>query len=269
MTITNVGPDVATLANYTDTVPVSTTFVSLTSGGWSCTTPTIGGSGAIGCSTATLTSGEVVTLTLVVQFNPNAPAQTLVSHTAGVGSAAIDLNGANNSSSLSTALLPQADLTPEDKDAPSTFRDMLDGAYPRLRRMAPSKPILVLEFGCTAGNPQTAPEDWAQAALEDLFANRWPRVRGVSWWNEHWEIDDNPANDTTMRVQDTPALAQVFSEKAEGEPDAMPMPIPKPGQRPGPGKKGKAEPESKSRRCNCKKWKNYWHGISQKSYLLS
>jgi hypothetical protein len=53
---------------------------------------------------------------------------------------------------------------------------------------------------------------WAQAALDNLFANRWPRVRGFSWWNEYWQNDDNPAHDTTMRVQDIPALAAVFHD---------------------------------------------------------
>ena len=103
-------------------------------------------------------------------------------------------------------------LTSQDDYPPESLRMEMDSAYEELTALAPGKPIMLLEFGCTAGNPQTAPEDWAQAALDDLFANRWPRVRGFSWWNEHWENDDDPADDTTMRVQDTPALAQVFSD---------------------------------------------------------
>jgi len=41
---------------------------------------------------------------------------------------------------------------------------------------------------------------------------RIPRVIGFSWWNERWENDNNPDNDTTMRVQDNPDLADVFRE---------------------------------------------------------
>jgi hypothetical protein len=104
-------------------------------------------------------------------------------------------------------------LTPQDQDDPSPFREELDDAYPRLRAMAPHKPIMVLEFGCTGGNPRVQPDLWAQAALTDLLGGRWPKVRGFSWWNEHWENDDTPAHDTTMRVQDLPALAQVFHDQ--------------------------------------------------------
>jgi hypothetical protein len=101
-------------------------------------------------------------------------------------------------------------LTPMDNYPPEAFRMEMNSAYPRLAALAPGKPIMLLEFGATAGNPRTAPQDWAQAALDDIFANRWPRLRGFSWWNERWENDNNPAHDTTMRVQDIPELAAVF-----------------------------------------------------------
>lgn len=43
ITVTNGGPDAAANASWTDTLPVGTTFVSLSSvGGWSCTLPEAG-----------------------------------------------------------------------------------------------------------------------------------------------------------------------------------------------------------------------------------
>jgi len=102
--------------------------------------------------------------------------------------------------------------TPMETESES-LRQMMDSAYARLGRLAPSKPVLVLEYGCTAGNSVAKPADWAQAALDDILANRWPRVIGFSWWNERWENDDNPRHNTTMRVQDTVELANVFRRK--------------------------------------------------------
>jgi hypothetical protein len=103
-------------------------------------------------------------------------------------------------------------LTPKDNYDPESLEMEMNAAYPRLAALAPDKPIMLLEFGATAGNPGTVPEDWAQAALDHLLAPRWPRVRGFSWWNERWENDDDPGDGTTMRVQDLPELATVFHD---------------------------------------------------------
>ncbi|MBN1628700.1 MAG: beta-mannanase [Thermoleophilia bacterium] len=94
-----------------------------------------------------------------------------------------------------------------------TFREQMDPCYHRLQRLAPDKPIIVAEFGCTAGSPAVAPEVWGGAALDDILGGRWPRVIGFSWWNERWSNDDDPAHDTNMRVEDTPDLAAAFSAK--------------------------------------------------------
>ena len=98
--------------------------------------------------------------------------------------------------------------TPMETECES-LRQMMDSAYARLDKLA-------LEFGCTAGSPAARPSDWAQAALEDILTNRWPRVIGFSWWNERWENDDDPKHNTTMRVQDTPALTDVFRRELAG-----------------------------------------------------
>jgi len=90
------------------------------------------------------------------------------------------------------------------------FRDMMDSAYARVTALAPGKPVVALEFGCTAGSPAVKPAGWAGRALADLVALRWPRVIGFSWWNERWQNDRNPQHDTTMRVQDIPELATLF-----------------------------------------------------------
>lgn len=101
------------------------------------------------------------------------------------------------------------------EEAAETFRAMMDSGVPRIERLAPSKPLLVAEFGCAAGSSAAKPEEWAAAALDDLLSGRWKSVIGFSWWNERWENDEDRAHDTTMRVQDIPELAKVFRTKLE------------------------------------------------------
>lgn len=65
--ITNGGPDTATNATFVQSVPAGTTFQSFSApAGWSCTTPAVGGTGAINCSKASMLSGENGAFTLVV-----------------------------------------------------------------------------------------------------------------------------------------------------------------------------------------------------------
>ena len=44
---------------------------------------------------------------------------------------------------------------------------------------------------------------------------------GFSWWNERWENDNKPAHDTNMRVQDNPALADVFQTLVGANPNVL------------------------------------------------
>lgn len=99
-------------------------------------------------------------------------------------------------------------LTPMDDW--SNFRADMDLIYPRLVRLSPEKSLALLEFGTTSGNKRGNQAVWADNALADIVAGRWPRLVAFSWWNETWENDDIPRHNTDMRVQANPALAQVF-----------------------------------------------------------
>jgi hypothetical protein len=120
--------------------------------------------------------------------------------------------------------------TPKEKwNAP--FREMMDLWHLRSKTLAPDKPVIVAEFGVTAGNALVDPAAWAEEALTDLIEGRWPGVVGFSWWNERWENDNHPGHDTTMRVQDIPALADIFRRKLN-DPRVVDRPvIPEPGLR--------------------------------------
>ena len=100
---------------------------------------------------------------------------------------------------------------PENNQWPE-FRSVMDGVYPRLVALSATKPIIVAEFGATRDNILGSQALWAQRALSDLASNRWPRIIGFAWFNQSWQNDSNPQNDTSMRVQDNPSLAVVFQE---------------------------------------------------------
>jgi hypothetical protein len=108
----------------------------------------------------------------------------------------------------------------DDEEEAQPFVRQLDKAYGRLRKLSSEKPVLVAEFGCTAGHASVTAEEWAAAALDGLLSRRWPQIVGFSWWNERWENGEGK-NDTTMRVQDIPALARIFRSKLAAAQDTI------------------------------------------------
>lgn len=101
--------------------------------------------------------------------------------------------------------------TPQD-DYWTNFTEQLDAVMPRLTALS-DKPVFLLEFGVTQNNPLGDQAQWADEALTSLLSNRWPAIKGFSWWNERWQNDDNPEHDTNMRVQDNTELIEVFRKR--------------------------------------------------------
>ena len=113
-------------------------------------------------------------------------------------------------------------LTPQDGAGDwASFRETLDEMVPRLTTLAPDKPVMVFEFGMTRGNAHGRPAAFADAALTDLLDNRWPAVRGFSWWNETWPNDDDPAHNTDMRLQALAGVRRVFQQHLVGNGDVL------------------------------------------------
>jgi hypothetical protein len=111
------------------------------------------------------------------------------------------------------ALSAYGPLTPRDNDGAASFRLKMDGAYPRLTKLAPGKPIVVAEFGCALRHRKVDASDWARAALEDLFSGRWPAVIGFCWWNESWENDEVRSHDTDMNILHDSTLTKAFRDE--------------------------------------------------------
>jgi uncharacterized repeat protein (TIGR01451 family) len=103
ITVTNSGPDDGTSIVLTDSVPVNTTFQAIASPpGWTCTTPAVGGTGAVNCTNPNLASAEMANFSFEVQVTPATSGGTVITNTASASSAVPDVNPANNSASTTT-----------------------------------------------------------------------------------------------------------------------------------------------------------------------
>lgn len=97
ITVSNTGPD-SDSVTLTDTLPMDTTFVSLTSpSGWSCTTPSVGSAGTVTCANPAFGVTDAV-FDLVVSLSPSIASGAVVTNVATV-SAPSDGDDDNNSAS--------------------------------------------------------------------------------------------------------------------------------------------------------------------------
>jgi uncharacterized repeat protein (TIGR01451 family) len=111
ITVNNNGPDAASNASFSDTLPIGTTFADLSAAnGWSCTVPERGDPGTVSCSNPSLAVGSSV-FTLTVAVAPNFPAGSIISNTATAASNTPDANSNNNSGSANTTVLSPANIT--------------------------------------------------------------------------------------------------------------------------------------------------------------
>lgn len=107
-------------------------------------------------------------------------------------------------------------LSPSDEWHP--LSEGMDRMVPRLEALAPGQPIFVLEFAASYPNPAGDTAGWADTALLQLLSNRWPSVRGFSWWNEQC------CDGGEMRVQRVPGLAGVLRNRL-ANPNVVDRPI--------------------------------------------
>jgi uncharacterized repeat protein (TIGR01451 family) len=112
--VTNNGPSAADNATLVETIPANTTFVSLSApAGWTCTTPAVGGTGNVVCTTLSMTGSTAANFSMVVKVNAATANGTVIADTATVSSSVSDPNSTNNSATASTVVgtTPLAELT--------------------------------------------------------------------------------------------------------------------------------------------------------------
>jgi uncharacterized repeat protein (TIGR01451 family) len=109
-TLTNAGPDSASNVVFTDNLPPSLRFQSITAPGFVCTTPTVGTTGTISCTAASFAAGGTATFTLVTTAAPGTTG--IINNGAGVSSATSDPNSGNSSFSAPAVTAPATSDVP-------------------------------------------------------------------------------------------------------------------------------------------------------------
>jgi len=111
--VTNNGPSDSQNVSFSDSLPTGMSFVSLTQNSgpaFTISAPPVGAGGNVAGSIATLLTGTSASFTLVAMLTPSANGTSLT-NTVTVTAATTDLNSANNSASVTTAISPpQADV---------------------------------------------------------------------------------------------------------------------------------------------------------------
>jgi uncharacterized repeat protein (TIGR01451 family) len=118
VTVSNIGTSDALGVTLTDTIPAGATFFSESQTGgpvFVCSNPSVGGTGTISCSIATLGVGASATFSITLTATA-APGAT-ITNTANVSSTSTDANAGNNSASAST-IVAGPDLAVTKSDAP-------------------------------------------------------------------------------------------------------------------------------------------------------
>src|SRR6266571_2237922 len=111
-TITNKGPNTAGGVILTDTLPAGETFQSDTvPAGWSCSTPAVGGTGKVTCTTSSLPANKSGIIKLAVKVNSTVAAGTVISNTASVSAQTSDGAPGNNTATAKTTVSKGADLS--------------------------------------------------------------------------------------------------------------------------------------------------------------
>jgi uncharacterized repeat protein (TIGR01451 family) len=109
--LSNNGPGAGLSTIVTDVVPANTTFVSamVTSGmGWSISGPSVGGTGNVEFSKASVANGETATFVIVVKVNNGTLSGTTITNTVTAASSVSDPTPGNNSAMSTTTVDPIA-----------------------------------------------------------------------------------------------------------------------------------------------------------------
>jgi hypothetical protein len=94
------------------------------------------------------------------------------------------------------------------------FQPALAAAYGELARIAPTKPIAVLEYGAPEARDPRRKAGWIAAALRTLRSGRFPRVKAAAWWDERWTAEKGRAVD--MSIGSSPAARAAYRRGVAG-----------------------------------------------------
>jgi hypothetical protein len=86
----------------------------------------------------------------------------------------------------------------------------MDAVYPELAAISSTKPLAVFEFGVIEDPSEGDKSEWIKVALESLESGRYPRIKGISYWDEKW-IDEK-LNTIDLRLNSSSNAVAAFKE---------------------------------------------------------
>jgi len=105
ISVNDLGPSAADNATLSFPIPANTTFATLTPpAGWSCSSPGVGLTGTVVCTTLTMTGGTAASFVLAVKVNNGTANGTVISGTASVGSSVNDPVPGNNTATATAVV---------------------------------------------------------------------------------------------------------------------------------------------------------------------
>jgi uncharacterized repeat protein (TIGR01451 family) len=115
-TVTNNGPAAATAVSFTEATPTGTTYQSvLAPVGWTCTTPTVGGTGTVTCTDPTFAVGDTANIVVVLNVPSSVTAPTITAPSQVTATNAVTTATASVTTNVSTV----CDLTVTNSGSPS------------------------------------------------------------------------------------------------------------------------------------------------------
>jgi uncharacterized repeat protein (TIGR01451 family) len=132
ITVSNSGPDTADSVALNDALPGSMGFVSLSSpAGWSCTTPSVGSSGAVSCTKSSLTVASGAQVFSLVGHIPAAAVEgTVYTFASTVSTSSTDPTSENDSSTAGVSVMCSTDpvVTTNADSGPGSLRKAIQDA---------------------------------------------------------------------------------------------------------------------------------------------
>ncbi len=88
------------------------------------------------------------------------------------------------------------------------FLPVLDWPYEELRRLDPTKPIMLTEWAVGSFREIGSNAEWIQTAFRAMKDPKYSHLHACVYWHERWQNDDG--NYSNLRVNSTPEALEAY-----------------------------------------------------------
>lgn len=98
---------------------------------------------------------------------------------------------------------------PPPKEVCVTFKEQFDPAYNELRKISPSKPLAIFEFGTAEDSKPVSKTEWFTGFFNAIIAGEYPLIKAVAIWHSKFNEDGAVIN---MRIDSNPETLKTFQQ---------------------------------------------------------